>query len=353
MKVTLTVLSAPWAEPLRSAHDAATTAGRELVLCELQDATGRCGWGEAAPLPSYDGVSLAAVLAALEDLVPILAADPGDDLGALGAACRAHCRVPQALAAVDLALWDLHGRRRGAPLWQLLGAAAPAPVPVNALIGAEAPARAATQARMAVTAGFGTVKVKVGVGDDIARVAAVRAAVGDGIRVRVDANGAWAEPGAALATLAALDRFALELCEEPVHGAAGIAAVQRGTQLPIAVDESSPEPAVLEHRCADLLCVKISAAGGLSGALEQARRARELGYEVFLASTLDGPLGIAAALHAGAVLGPGRACGLATLSRFAAPSPLPVHGGVMAPPPGPGLGEGLLPWYAAQRGVSR
>ena len=65
---------------------------------------------------------------------------------------------------------------------------------------------------------------------------------------------------------------------------------------------------------------------------------RASGADVYIASTYDGPLGIAAALHAAAALAPLPACGLATLELFDAPSPLPVAGGRIAVPTGPGLG---------------
>ena len=66
-------------------------------------------------------------------------------------------------------------------------------------------------------------KVKVGVGDDAGRVAAVRAAVGPDVAIRVDANGAWATPEEALANLRALAPAGLEYAEEPVHGVAALA----------------------------------------------------------------------------------------------------------------------------------
>src|SRR5579871_1798983 len=75
-------------------------------------------------------------------------------------------------------------------------------------------------------------------------------------------------------------------------------------------------------------------------------RARRGGYEVYLASTLDGPLGIAAALQAAAAIVPDRPCGLATLGLFERAVPgLDVVDGHLAPPAGPGLGAGLRDWY--------
>ena len=60
--------------------------------------------------------------------------------------------------------------------------------------------------------------------------------------------------------------------------------------------------------------------------------------DVYLTSTYDGPIGVAAALHAAAALAPLPACGLATLELFEEPSPLPVRDGAIAVPSGPGLG---------------
>lgn len=96
------------------------------------------------------------------------------------------------------------------------------------------------------------------------------------------------------------------------------------------------------------MCLKIAGCGGISATLTAAARARAAGYEVYLASTFDGPLGIAAALHVAAVLRPARACGLATLGRFSGvEDPLPVRAGSIAVPTSPGLGAGLERWYGA------
>ena len=115
--------------------------------------------------------------------------------------------------------------------------------------------------------------------------------------------------------------------------------------MAIAADESTAEPALFDAGFADAVCLKIAAGGGISGLVAQAGRARRHGYQIYLASTLDGPLGIAAALHAAVAIGPERHCGLSTLERFAGPPPFQVQRGALAPPSGPGLGEGLLDWY--------
>ena len=358
MKVEVTALSVPWRAPLVASHaEVGAEAERPLLLLALTGHDGVTGYGEAAPIEGYDGVSMDAVREALARSEGVLRRSDGDDLEALVAACAQAAPLPEALAAIDMALWDLAGRRAGEPVWKLLGGAGggdadAGAIAVNATIGAVAPARAADQAAGAVAAGFRCVKVKVGVGEDEQRLAAVRAAVGPEVAIRVDANGAWTVPQA-VESLASLGASGVELCEEPVHGLDGIAAVStaardsavNGVHVAIAVDESARDPAWRAARVCDAVCLKVARCGGVSGVVADAAAARRARYGVYLASTLDGPLGIAAALHAAAVVSPDRHCGLATLGRFERPDPVGVRAGSMSPPDGAGLGDGLLGWY--------
>jgi L-Ala-D/L-Glu epimerase len=329
--------------PLATAHG--TIAERELLDVLILGADGVAGAGEAAPLPSYDGVSLDDVRAALEDCRPIVHDAEGLPRRMVLDACRRAAVLPQAVAAIDLALWDLEGRRADAPVWRLLGArpnadGSPPPIAVNALIAAEDRAGAAAEAAQVVAAGFDCVKLKVGIGDDAGRLAAVRAAIGPDVLIRIDANGAW-EVEEALAHLRALAPSGIEVCEEPVHGVEELGAVTAETEVPVAMDETAVAPGALASGATPIVCLKLSRCGGITGLLEAAETARAVGSEVYLASTLDGPLGIAGALHAAAVLRPMRPCGLATLGAFAdveIDPELAVERGVMRVPTGPGLG---------------
>jgi o-succinylbenzoate synthase len=330
--------------PLVAGHG--TVTERRLLLVSLQAADGRIGYGEAAPLESYDAVSTDAVVEALDSCRPVLntyvdAAPIADVL----ARCAEATVIPQALAAIDLALWDLAGHRTHEPAWRLLGADAALPVAVNWTIAAADRSGAAHEAAQARADGYSTVKVKVAIGDDAGRLAAVRAFGGPQMAIRIDANGAWA-PEEAVAALRMLHPAGIELCEEPVTGVPAIRSLWVQTDVPLALDESAGDPEALLRPAADAICLKIARCGGISGTIETAARARAAGYEVYLASTLDGPLGIAAALHAAAVIKPERASGLATLRLFQdRADPLPPARGSLALPSGPGLGAGLLGWY--------
>jgi L-alanine-DL-glutamate epimerase-like enolase superfamily enzyme len=348
VKLEAFVRYARWRNPLRAAHATdirAVPAPRPLVLVRLESADGAVGYGEAAPLADYDGVTLDQVRDALRRYEPVCAGGAGLSHAELLAACGAEAALPQALAAIDLALWDLAGQRAGQPIWRLLGSQAAPIVELNAAIGAEDPGPAAAQAREAVERGLECIKVKVGVGDDLARVRAVRSAVGPQVRIRLDANGAWLLEQA-VETLRTLVDLDIELCEEPVHGVFGIAAVARALPyLTIAADETGADPTLFQARVCGSVCLKISRCGGITGVLRDAVAARNAGYDVYLASTMDGPLGIAAALHVAAVVEPVRACGLATLERFEAPEVMRIRGGRLAAPAGAGLGERLVGWY--------
>lgn len=327
---------------------AGTVSQRELLLVRVEDADGFIGAGEAAPLESYDGVALAEVEAALEDCRRVLGRGERVERAELLGACAEAAVLPQAVAAIDLALWDLEGRRVGEPVWRLLGATEEPHVRVNATIARADRAGAATAARAAREAGFGCVKVKVGIGDDAGRVAAVRAAAGAEVDIRLDANGAWS-PAEATAALRALEPAGIELCEEPCAGIEAIAELSAAAPIPIALDESGALPGALDQAVCSAVCLKVTRAGGITGLLESTLRARAAGYSVYLASALDGPLGIAAALHAAAVVRPDHPCGLATLSLFEGGSDLlRAQGGRLAAPRGAGLGEGLLSWYLSR-----
>ena len=301
---------------------AGVVAERELVVIRLEDEEGVVGFGEAAPLEAYDGVSLDEVWDALRDGPPPRGAPP------------------QARTAWELAELDLQARRRGRPLGEP-GADA---IPVNWTLPAGPPAEVAEAAIGAVRRGFACVKLKVGLPDDLERVGAVREAIGPWPALRVDANGAW-PAGAAVERIGELEGFDLQLVEQPCPTLEEMAEVRPHVGAPLAADESI-RTADDVRRAAELgaceaVNVKLAPAGGFLPARDALRAARDAGLQAWLSSTLDGPWGIAAALRLAASEGLSLACGLATLelfdARIARALP-PARDGLMAVPQGPGLG---------------
>ena len=169
--------------------------------------------------------------------------------------------------------------------------------------------------------------------DDLARVEAVRDALGPAGRVRVDANGAW-DVDTAVAAIAALDRAAggLEYVEQPCASVEDLAAVRRRVAVPIAADESIRRAAdpyrVRDLGAADIAVLKVQPLGGVRACL---RIAEDIGMPVVVSSALETSLGLAAGVALAAALPRlDHACGLATRSLLtgdvAAPELVPVDG---------------------------
>jgi L-alanine-DL-glutamate epimerase-like enolase superfamily enzyme len=314
---------------------------RELLEVSIEDDEGLVAHGEAAPLEPYDGISIERAEAALERYRSVLARSRGLNGAQLLEACRAADDLPQGLAAVDLALWDRAGRARGLPLSHLLTDDPRVAVPVNVTLSALDRAGVAEQAAAAARAGFGCAKLKVGVGDDVGRVTAARAAAGAELELRLDANGAW-DVEQAVRAIEALAPARLELVEEPVHGLRQVCKVRERVGPRVSIDETAAEHGALGAGVADAVCLKISRCGGVSGLVAAAALVRASGAEPYVSSTFDGPLGVAAGLHAAAALasrGPVPHCGLATLALFdEIGDPLPVRDGMIGVPNCTGLG---------------
>ncbi|MGI5169747.1 o-succinylbenzoate synthase [Spirillospora sp. CA-253888] len=216
----------------------------------------------------------------------------------------------------------------------------PAPVrdrvPVNVTVPAVGPERAYEIVR---ASGCRTAKVKVaergqGDADDLARVEAVRDAIGPDGRVRIDVNGAW-EVDHAARMIRALDRFDLEYAEQPCATLEELARVRRLVDVPVAADESirrAEDPLkVAAAEAADIAVVKVQPLGGVAAAL---RVAEATGLPVVVSSALETSVGLAAGLALAAALPElPYACGLATLSLLegdVAADPLVAEDGMIA-----------------------
>jgi o-succinylbenzoate synthase len=192
-------------------------------------------------------------------------------------------------------------------------------VPVNATVPVISPEDAHA---LVAASGCATAKVKVAdpgasLRDDLARVEAVRDALGPSGRLRVDANGAWSVD-AAVAAIAALDRAAggLEYVEQPCATVEELALVRRRVDIPIAADESirrAEDPyRVRDLDAADIAVLKVQPLGGVHACL---RIAEDIGMPVVVSSALETSLGLAAGIALAAALPRlEHACGLATRS---------------------------------------
>lgn len=326
----------PYAIPFREPY--VTALGellrREMVLLRLRDEGGLVGLGEAVPLSLRGGASLATVVAELEELNERKELDEEilrQEASKLSAPAR---------CAGLTALLDLRGR-----ISRTTGESSVA-VECNATLVAGEPAAVAADAERWAAEGFETFKLKLGAGDDVGQVQAVREAVGPEAKIRIDANAAW-DTQTAVRVLSEIEPLEIELVEQPAAAMTDLAEIGAATSIPIAGDESIGSPGEAEEAvragACDIAATKLSKVGGPEAAIEIAEV-----MPSYISSALDGPVGIAAAAQVAQTLdtaipanAPRFAHGLATQRLFAstiAATECELRDGMLHLPPGPGLG---------------
>lgn len=322
-----------------------TLSEREGFLVEVEY-EGETGLGEATPLLGWTE-SLAECREALDRARTIAEElDWGVALGKLDA--------PAARHGLSLGFAEARARADGLSLYRSLGDGRPAEyVPVNETIGANGtPEETARIATETVEDGFDCLKLKVGANgleEDIERARAIRNAVGDGVTLRVDANGAWTREEAERA-LTAFDALDVAYVEQPLPAGDldGHAALRDGP-VDIALDESltvHDVETVIEAEAADVLVLKPMVLGGPDRSYAAAMQARDAGVGVVVSTTFDAVVARTGAVHVAASIPNVLPSGLATASRLAtdlAPDPTPVADGRIAVPQDKGLGLSTRP----------
>ncbi len=302
-RVEVWPVSMPLAEPYAVAYE--TISSADNVFLRVHTDTDHVGYGCAAPDPHVTGESAAGVLETLANQIALAlhGSDPLRPALVLEQLRPPFRQWPSALAAVDMALYDLAGRASGLPVWRLLGGYRDS-IPTSVTIGILDEGETVERARDWVKRGFRCLKLKGGrdVESDIARVLKVREQVGDGIELRFDANQGYSVSDA-LGFVKATRPAKVEVLEQPTPaGEPGLLAqVTRDASIPIMADESlkglRDAYRVVEESLADMVNVKLMKVGGIGEALQINAVARMAGVEVMVGCMDEAALGIAAGLH--------------------------------------------------------
>jgi L-alanine-DL-glutamate epimerase-like enolase superfamily enzyme len=286
------VLRSPIATPVQTSFG--IMRDRPALFVRLTDRDGAHGWGEvwcnfpsvgaehrarlldSVFAPLLQGVAYASPAAAFEaltartEVLAIQSAEPGP--------------IAQCIAGLDIALWDLHARRLGQPLWRVLGGTSPE-VPVYASgLNPTQPERLAAEQH---AQGYRAFKLKVGFGTDrdLGNLRALRQAVGD-CALMVDANQAW-DLQAATEHAAAFAPFGLRWLEEPLRATRPWdewRTLAARAPMPLAAGENLASHEAFAHaleaRCLGVVQPDLAKWGGFSACLPVARQvlARGLRY---------------------------------------------------------------------------
>ena len=278
--VEILPLTIPFARSFQ--HATMSRAASDAVIVRVTDHDGLRGYGEALPRPYVTGEDVGTMVATLRSrVVPEVLArefESGavvlEQVQALAAAWSPPQRQGHSviawnatMCAMELALLDWAFRRAGQSVSEWLLPARDQVV-YTGVIDATDPETAGMLASRYTDARFAQLKVKVGIGDDVSRLEAVRQAAGDRVAVRVDANGVW-DAASAVKALEALKSFDIEAVEQPVGplDLEGMRRVREETGIAVIADESlvtmRDAESLLREQACDIFNVRVSKCGGL------------------------------------------------------------------------------------------
>lgn len=296
-----------WPFNLAVSHSLADNTATDNIVVALVDNQGRVGYGEGVPRSYVTGETVRGSLEALErELAPLVLGavlEPQEALGWLERRAGSELldRCPAAACALETALLDLAGQTLGQPVSALLSDRPPAPVTYSAVIPL-LPAQV-LPAILGQTKALGLAQVKVKVQRRGAPelLAQVRQALGPGVHLRVDANGAWSAGEAVeiIQTLAAASR--VEAVEQPVakDDLEGMAQVTASVEPLVLADESlcnlNDAQRLLERRAVGGFNLRLSKCGGPARTLALLEQAGRAGLACMLGCQV-GELGLLSAL---------------------------------------------------------
>lgn len=266
------------------------------VVVLLQDEDGTTGFGEAAPTRFFgeDAESVTQALVQSADLLQH--ADPFHLEDITGNLKNKFPKDAAARAAINIALYDMIGKKLKTPLYKLLGLHRPTAKVTSFTIGIDTLEKMCTKIEEAK--GFPILKIKVGFKDDIDMLRELRKITG--AVFRVDANTGWT-PDEAIKKLSLMEELGVELVEQPfpVGSIEALKKVRRHTKIPVFADEdirdSKDIPAFSD--AVDGINIKLMKCGGIREAIRMISTARAHGLKIMIGCNIESSLSITAAAH--------------------------------------------------------
>jgi len=343
----------PLKEPFKISIGTVTAANDVLVM--IRTDAGLIGLGEACPFYPITGETQEMNLAAAKGLREIVTGKSPLDIETLVHSFDPFLHSnPSAAAAFDTALYDILGKVAGLPLYRLFGGDKPS-FKTDITTDLDDPPKMAAKAKEYVERGFDTIKIKVGQGQetDIARLEAIRQAIGYERHIRIDANQGWTPP-LAIDTLKKMERFEVEFVEQPVRATdtAGLKAVHSASPIPVMADEALFYPAdaikLIKAEACSYFNIKLMKAGGILNMMKIAHIADAANMLCMVGCMVDSRLGLTAAAH---VVASNRNIVFADLDGHSSHTIDPIVGGMLfekgqiTVPELPGIGADIDPAF--------
>jgi len=300
VKAQVYLFNASYREPFIISLGTSTVTTNVIIRIEKNDIE---GWGEASPSPRILGDDIDYIIKTLENIYPKI--QKLDELTPekIYEVIHSSSGSLSAKAGLEIALLDIWSKEIGKPLYKLLGGYRDF-IETDITIGIMEPEEQAKRALRYVEEGFRIIKLKLGLDPDkdVKRVRTVRDVVGEGIKIRVDANQGWSVKEA-IKVIDKISDYDVELVEQPVKydDIEGLVRVKKESSIPIAADESvkTPEDAirVIKKEAVDIINIKLMKSEGILGAIKIASISEAAGIKNMIGCMGESRLGITAAVH--------------------------------------------------------
>ncbi|MDB6125920.1 MAG: Mandelate racemase/muconate lactonizing protein [Pedosphaera sp.] len=277
-----------------------------FLLVKIYTDAGIVGLGEVSCTPRWSGEDQVSAAHFIKTyLAPLLEGENPTEIERLTAKLRLGVAGNFfTKSGIEMALWDILGKSLNKPVYQLLGGAVREFIPTKWSVSGLEPEKAADIGRWAVAQGFKAMKVKVGIDPDkdVARVAAVRQAIGPNIKLGVDANGGWSKE-IAVKAIERLYDSAIYFAEQPIppEDLMWLPKIREQIKIPLIADESIyslQDAMTLAHlQAADVFSIYVGKAGGIGPARKIAEFAESTGLKCTVGSNLELGVGSAAMIH--------------------------------------------------------
>lgn len=279
----------------------------QSIIVKMTTECGLVGWGECVPDEHITGETPESTYAMLKyTLAPSMIGQNPMEFERIHELMdkKVH-KAPAAKAAIDIACFDVVGKKIGVPVYQLLGGRYHEKFPVTHVLSIDDPEKMADEAEEKVKEGYQSFKMKVGVdvAGDVKRIKAVRKRVGEEIAIRVDVNQGWVNSANTLQAIRHLESLGIDWLEQPVLQDAidAMVEIKAKSTVPVMVDEGIRDMndmrEIIAKRAADKINIKLMKCGGIYPAMKLANMAEMAGMECQIGSMVESSIGSAAGFH--------------------------------------------------------
>lgn len=292
-------LKQPFVISLGAQYDA------DNILVIIRTNKGISGYGECSPYMSINGESMDTCFIVGQYLAAALKGkDPLQIKDCIATMDRIITRNESIKSAFDMALYDIAAQEAGVPLYQFLGGSKNKLISTDMTVGLGSAEKMAAEALQYKNEGFPSIKVKLGTttAEDVARIKAIRDAIGNELPLRIDANQGW-DVQTAIKTLQALKDFGIEHCEEPIArwNFMQLPEVRKNSPIKIMSDESCFDEHDAERlaklNACDYFNIKLGKSGGIYHALQIIEVAKANKIKLQVGCFMESRLAITALVH--------------------------------------------------------